>query len=310
QIQTVRPTIRRLLARCNVQYGAVPFDHTFYQECFDAAVQRGYPVSSSDPFSVLSYLRQGTIYGATAGAHLSGTHRAFQIWIALFTAYAICVDDMSSRFPEEMANIRAFNDRFVRGEEQGNQVLDALAGTLRETPMVFGGPVPANLVTTSALNFVTANVIEWETRGMQILATANQYPTYQRVLSGVGEAYAIMVFPSDIPFGEYIQAIPEMSVFINNVNDILSYYKEELDGETANQISMMAARKGISKVEAFEELADTSGELYGRIVSILEDGNDGTPGFSRACEAFKQFVVGYVGFHASLERYRLREVTL
>ncbi|KAF9237731.1 isoprenoid synthase domain-containing protein, partial [Melanogaster broomeanus] len=278
------------------------FDHAFYQECMDTIAQRGDPVSS-DPFSVLTCLRHGTVYGATAGAHLSGTDRALQIWIAIFTGYAICIDDMPERFPEEMQNIRAFNDRFVRGEKQGNAVLDAFADTLREIPRVFGGSVPANLVTTSILNFVTANVIEWETRDMQILATAKQYPTYQRTLSGIAEAYAFMVFPSDLPFGQYIQAIPEMTHFIHGLNDILSFYKEELAGETGGQIPMIAARKGISRIEAFEELADNTGELYDRIVSILDS-------LSRICEAFKQYAVGYVWFHTSLERYRLAEMGL
>jgi hypothetical protein len=322
-IQSIRPTISRFLARCNVQYDVVPFDHVYYQECIDTLTQQGNAISSSDPFSILTCLRQGTVYGATSGAYLSGTDRALQIWVGIFTGYAICIDDIPGRFPEEMPNIRAFNDRFMRGEKQGNTMLDGFAATLREIPRVFGGSVSANLVTTSILNFVTANVLEWETRDMKISHTAKQYPTYQRVLSGVGEAYAFMMFPSDFPFGEYIQAIPEMIHFIHNLNDILSFYKEELAGESNNQISMIAARKGISRVEALEELADTTGELYERIVSILdgspssgagisdrEGGNDATRGLSRACEAFKQYVKGYVRFHTSLERYRLTELGL
>ncbi|KAF9237732.1 hypothetical protein BU15DRAFT_62931 [Melanogaster broomeanus] len=264
-IQSIRPTIGRLLERCNVHYEVAPFDHAFYQECIEAVAQRGNPMSSSDPFSVLTYLRQGSVYAATAGAHLRAD-RTLQIWIGIITGYVIW-------------------------EKQGNAVLDALADTLREISKVYSGSVPANLVTTSILNFVTANVIEWETRGMQILATAKQYPTYQRTLSGIGEAYAFMVFPSDLPVGQYIQAIPEMTLFIDGINDILSFYKEELAGESDSEISMIAARKGISRIEAFEELADNMGELYDRIVSILDsspgsgagvnDGegdNDATPG--------------------------------
>ncbi|KAF9237727.1 isoprenoid synthase domain-containing protein [Melanogaster broomeanus] len=265
--------------------------------------RRGHPVSTSGPFSVHTSLREGIAFGAIASVHLSDTHRALQIWNALFTGYAFCVDDMPRRFPEEMPNISAFNDRFVRGEKQGNAVLDALSDVMKEIPRVFGGPVPANLVMTSALNFVTGTVIERETMDMQIMTTAKQYPTYQRTLSGFGEGHAFTVFPPDIPFDEYIQAIPEICLFNHNVNDILSFYKEELAGEPTNQISAMAACKGVSKVAALEELVDTSGELYERIVSILE-----VPPRSRACEAFKLWTRGYFLFHASLERYRLMEV--
>ncbi|KAF9236671.1 hypothetical protein BU15DRAFT_76769 [Melanogaster broomeanus] len=50
-------------------------------------------------------------------------------------------------------------------------------------------------------------------------------------------------------------------------SDVLSFYKEELAGESTNQISAMAARKGVSKVE---QLVDTSGELCERIIGILD----------------------------------------
>ncbi|KIK91721.1 hypothetical protein PAXRUDRAFT_830584 [Paxillus rubicundulus Ve08.2h10] len=336
-IHSVRSTIHRLLARCNTQYKVVPFDHAFYQQCFDEATQRGYPVSS-EPFSVPDYLRVGVIFGATAGAHgttygdttrlvATGAHNArhaLRIWIALYTTYATFVDDTPKRFPQEMSNLRAFNDRFVRGEKQGNAMLEALADLMREAPSIFGGPVPANLVTTSILDFITATMIEVDTQNMQISAAANQYPSYQRVMSGIGEAYAIMAFPPDIPFEEYIQAMPDIALFICTVNDVLSFYKEELAGESTNHVATIAARKGVSRVEAFEELADTSAELYERIVSTLggeprsysgagvqqgcEGHNVGTRNFSRAREAFEQFVAGYVGFHTSLARYRLTEV--
>ncbi|KIJ11831.1 hypothetical protein PAXINDRAFT_137577 [Paxillus involutus ATCC 200175] len=316
-IHSVRNTIHRLLARCNAQYKVVPFDNAFYQQCFDIAVQRGYPVSS-EPFSVPNYLRVGVVFGATACAHgttygdttrlvATGAHdarHALRTWIALYTAYATFTDDIPKRFPQEMPSLRAFNDRFVRGEKQGNAMLDALADLLREAPKVFGGPVPANLVTTSILDFITATMIEVDTQDMQISATAKQYPSYQRVMSGSGEAYAVMAFPADIPFEEYIQAMPDIALFICTVNDVLSFYKEELAGESTNHVATIAARKGISRVEAFEELVDTSVELYERIVSTLQ----GSPRSAR--EAFEQFVVGYVGFHTSLTRYRLTEVGL
>ncbi|KAF8834117.1 terpenoid synthase, partial [Paxillus ammoniavirescens] len=228
--------------------------------------------------------------------------------------------------------LRAFNDRFVRGEKQGNTVLDALTDLLRDAPRVFGGPVPANLVTTSTLDFITATMIEVETNDMQISAMAKQYPYDQRIMSGVGKAYVFMVFPADIPFEEYIQAMPDIAFFICAVKqalklhsllpDLLSFYKEELVEESTNFIAMIATRKGISRVEAFEELAGNTVELYRRIISILEDSpqpglgsmtgmacrdNEGT---SRAREAFKQFAAGFILFHLSSERYRLMEVGL
>ncbi|KIJ11854.1 hypothetical protein PAXINDRAFT_83937, partial [Paxillus involutus ATCC 200175] len=297
----IRTTICRLLAGCNVQYKVAPFDHALYQECFDVAVKRGYPMSCSEPFSVLPFLPIGVTYSMTSCAHITPRHN--QIWIALCTACLFFVDDVPRRFPTELPSLRAFNNRLVRGEKQGNAVLDAVVDLLKETPRVFGGHVPADLLTTSIMDFATTTVMECETTNMHILASAKGYPSYQRVMTGIGEAYAVMVFPPDIPYEEYIQAMPELALFICTVNDVLSFYKEELDGESTNHVTTIAARKGISRVEAFEELADTSVELYQRILSIL----DGLP---PAREAFTHFVEGYFAFYFSSKRYRLMEVGL
>ncbi|KAF8551268.1 terpenoid synthase [Imleria badia] len=296
--QAARENIHSLLEQCNVPYEVTPFDDVLYQECIDDAIQRGYPVDC-DP-SLRKYLRQGVVYAATAGGHLR--HRPTQIWIALYASCTIFVDDVTDRFLEEMPNIYHFNDRFIRKEPQGNAILDAFADILRRASDLYR-PVASHLITTSTLNFVTANLLENETRSMKISSAAQEYPTYQRNLSGFAEACGFIAFPREIPLNEYIQAIPELRVFINNVNDIMSFYKEELAGETTNQISTLAARTDKSKLETFGELTEATIGVYQSIAKILE----GSP---EACEAFKQYAVGYIHFHTSLARYRLEDLDL
>ncbi|KIJ60371.1 hypothetical protein HYDPIDRAFT_170274 [Hydnomerulius pinastri MD-312] len=296
--QNVKATIHSLLQQCGVQYKALPFDQVLYQECFDEGVRRGYPMEGE--VSVRTYLRDGVMYGATAGGHLH--HRPTQIWISLWTSCAIFVDETFSRFPSEVAHTYQFNDRFIRRQAQGNGVLGALADLLHQTPELFNA-VASNLVTTSILNFVTACLLEHETRDMKISTDAQRYPTYQRIMSGVGEAYSFMVFDKEIPLNDYIQALPEMTLFIHNLNDVLSFYKEERAGESGNQVSLIAARKQTSKLEAFNGLAEITVELHGRILKIME----ASPA---ACEAFRQYTAGYVYFHTSLQRYRLLDLEL
>ncbi|KAH0831846.1 isoprenoid synthase domain-containing protein [Lanmaoa asiatica] len=297
-IQTARGNICSLLEQCNVLYEVTPFDEDLYQECINDAIRRGYPVDGNP--SVRTYLREGVVYAATAGVHLP--HRPTQTWIALYTSCAIFVDDAVNSFLEEMPNIYLFNERFIRNEPQGNGVLDAFADIMRRASELYH-PVASHLITTSTLNFVTANLLEHETRSMKISSAAHQYPTYQRTMSGVAEAYAFMVFPREVPLNDYIQAIPEMTQFIHNTNDVLSFYKEERVGETTNQISTLAARTKKSKLEAFGELTETTIGLFKRIVKILE----GSP---RACEAFKHYTAGYVRFHTSIVRYQLEDLDL
>ncbi|KIK80104.1 hypothetical protein PAXRUDRAFT_159569 [Paxillus rubicundulus Ve08.2h10] len=307
-IDNVRTTIQLFLARCNVQAKSIPFDRAFYQQCLDVAVQGGFPMSSSSPFSMLTYLHKGAIYGAIAGAHLNSP--PLQTWLSLCTASFLFIDDIPKHFLRELPNMRLFNRRFVGWEKQGNVALEAVAGHLRRIPSIFGGPVSANLVTTSLLNAITGGVMEWDNKDMKLSASAEQYPSYLRSMSGIGGAYAIMAFPPDIPLEEYIQALPEIDFFISIGNDLLSFYKEELAGERTNYIAIFAARQGISRIEAFEQVGDLCAKLFEKIVIILEDSNEGAPGFSRAREAFEQYVEGMVAFHLSCDRYRLMEVGL
>ncbi|KAG9315972.1 isoprenoid synthase domain-containing protein [Chiua virens] len=297
-IQSARQNIHSLLEQCHVVYEITSFAEDLYQECIEDAVQRGYPVDGDQ--SVRTYLHEGVMYAATAGVHLP--HRLTQIWIALYTSCAIFVDDAPNRFLSEMPNIYRFNDRFISNEPQGNRVLDAFADILRRTSELYR-PVASQLITTATLNFVTANLLEHETRTMKISSAAQQYPTYQRIMSGVAEAYSFMVFSKEIPLNDYIQSIPEMTLFIQNVNDVLSFYKEERAGETTNQVSTLAARTRKSKLETYGDLTETTIGLYKRIVAILE-------GFPEACEAFKLYTGGYVRFHTSLQRYRLGDLEL
>lgn len=107
------------------------------------------------------------MYAATAGVHLHD--RATQVWIALYTSCAIFVDDAADRFPAEMRNIYRFNDRFVEKEPQGSGVLDAFADIMRRASELFR-PVASHLVTTATMNFVTAALLEHETKSMKVRA--------------------------------------------------------------------------------------------------------------------------------------------
>jgi len=117
--------------------------------------------------SVRTFLREGVVYAANAGLHLP--HRPTQIWIALYTSCAIFVDETADYFPEEIPNIYLFNDRFIGKKPQGNGVLDAFADIMRQVSDLYL-PVASHLITTSTLNFVTANLLEYETRTMKVFA--------------------------------------------------------------------------------------------------------------------------------------------
>jgi len=99
----------------------------------------------------------------------------------------------------------------------------------------------------------------------------------------------------------YIQALPEQRMFINSGNDILSFYKEELDGETVNIISNLAGCQGISKIEALQQLSKDAAASHLKVLQILSPYPD-------AQTAYANFSQGYIWFHTSLSRYRLNEL--
>ncbi|KAG2072100.1 hypothetical protein BDR04DRAFT_1153852 [Suillus decipiens] len=74
-----------------------------------------------------------------------------------------------------------------------------------------------------------------------------------RLLSGVQTAYSLFIFPSTLPPLQYIQCMPDIALVINYTNDILSYYKEEIEGNATNYLSRVAASRALTKQDALRE---------------------------------------------------------
>lgn len=86
-------------------------------------------------------------------------------------------------------------------------------------------------------------------------------------------------------------------------SDLLSFFKEELAGETINYVSISANASGISKVQVLKELADETVQFYQRGSRLFQSAPE-------AWKAFRGFTAGYVGFHALSIRYKLGQLNL
>ncbi|KZV79138.1 terpenoid synthase [Exidia glandulosa HHB12029] len=219
--------------------------------------------------------------------------------VALLTAYFIYVDD---RFLRDVAAAREFNARFARGERQGDETLAGLAQLLGELPQYFS-PIAANLITTSYLNLVTAVLVEHEALDATISKDSERYATMMRTLSGAAEAYAFFVFPAELPVQSYIQTIPDLVEYLCSANDILSFYKEELAGETVNQVSLLAVAQGRSKADVLAALVAGCVAAHERAQRLLKP-------HPEALKAYLAFARGYIEFHVVTKRYRLHELDL
>ncbi|KAF9492855.1 terpenoid synthase [Pleurotus eryngii] len=270
-----------------------PYDLGLQQECYEEAVKRGCIMTGK--FSLLPHIPGGVVMAATAYKHLKSTET--HLLIALYTAFLIFLDDT---FHEDMDEVAEFNSRFITNKPNEIPNLNVFAELLRDLPKYFN-TIVANIMVTSTLNLVTALSLEQEIGGMKVSPSAHSFPTFSRTMSGASECYALFAFPQTIPVSKYVQALPDMVTYINNGNDVLSFYKEECAKETCNRVSVLAQCNAITKYNVPQGLADEAASCHLRICDILSDD-------AESLNAYNQFAKGYIGFHTSSKRYKLNEL--
>ncbi|KAF4576377.1 terpene cyclase [Pleurotus pulmonarius] len=292
----VRQCVNRFLTECKIPYIVKPFDQEFHEECCAEAARRGCPMEDAPGIrSISPKLVSGVGMAVYTFGHLHD--RPTQIYIALYTGLLMYVEDYMQH---DVENVSTFNQKYIRGEPQGHPVLDALAALLDELPQRFE-PIVANIILTSALNYITAVWLEHQTETLELSPHATSFAGFSRWISGSSEAFVLFVFASRLPLLVYIQAIPDMMTFLNYSNDMLSFYKEELAGETANHVSIVARCEGKTKEEVLQRITEDTIACHSRLRNILINHKE-------ASEILDQLFEGYVSFHASLGRYRLEEL--
>ncbi|KAJ3754703.1 isoprenoid synthase domain-containing protein [Lentinula raphanica] len=278
--------LQTFLSRCSISYRKMPMDKAFLALCFDEATKRGYMIDGPDPLR--PFIPQGVCIAMTSYTHLED--KSAYVWLALYTACGIYCDDV---FRKDTEAVALFCERLMRNQPQQDRALNAFAELILEISHHFPR-VTSNIMVTSTLNALNALLIEDQTKGLPVSVYADNYPAFSRIMSGASEVYALAMFPPEIPVGSYIQALPSLMIYIMNVNDILSFYKEELAEETVNHISLIASARGCSPRDAFQSLIDETVEAHQKITHILEPD-------PIALDAYRKFAAGFVYFHISLD---------
>lgn len=205
----------------------------------------------------------------------------------------------------------------MSSEKQPSKILNDVADLLNETSRYFGNVV-AYFIVQSALKFITALILEGQDAHELVsgyvhsVCSVDQrtqphrieaYAMFLRDLTGVADACAMFIFPNGIPWGVYIKALPCLRNFINFLNDVLSFYKEECAGETNNLVSVLADARRESKRKALRYMAEECIKAYEGALGILLPHEE-------AHGAFKAFAKGLLAFHLGSRRYILSEVSL
>ncbi|KAG8907576.1 hypothetical protein FRB99_003500 [Tulasnella sp. 403] len=232
----------------------------------------------------------------TSYAHTSPEHQYF---IALYTAFTFYADDHCEDDPEPIGQ---FAFRFSTNQRQLNPILDRFASHLKKAfdlwPLI-----GANAIVSGTFDSMTAMYIEYTTKDMRIIPKAIRYPYYLRTKSGVGPPYSHFIFPKSFREGvnSYLQIIPELDYFINCTNDILSFYKESLAGETDNYVHLRAAATEKTPGQVLRELSSEVADTVQRITLIVSQD-------AELASIWQKFLHGYLEFHIRTPRYRLREL--
>ncbi|KAF8921878.1 isoprenoid synthase domain-containing protein [Mucidula mucida] len=278
-----------------------PCGTRFVRTCSYAKL-RGYPLEDPSLASFFTtWVHSGISYASISYAHLESP--SLRVYVALYAAFLLYIDDT---FASDVTGLATFHVQFCRAESHGNVVLDFFSSFLRDTHAYFDY-MAANIIITGALNFVTGLVLEHRMKTIKVITTqlaptAKQFPKFARGSFAAADACSIFIFPPDVSVESYIQALPEMINIITHVNDVLSFYKEELAGDENTLISFTARSLGVNKNVVLRDLANEVIETDKNVRLVLA--SDGA-----ALRAYNAFVEQYVAFHRSLPRYRLNELT-
>ncbi|PCH34221.1 terpenoid synthase [Wolfiporia cocos MD-104 SS10] len=214
--------------------------------------------------------------------------------IAIFTAILAAIDESAISSSHALALPKIFCDGSAMHDT------DSRIGRLVKVVAQMWDYYPrtsANTIMASCVNYPNGVFLE----AMGVEARVRPYVEYRRWLSGAPEAYSCFVWEKDKCPDEraFIRALPDTIKFLNHANDIMSFYKEILAGDTGTYIYSRAQVTGKSLIETLHELIDETVVATKRARSLLDG--------EAAKSAWDSFVEGYIQFHVCDPRYRLKE---
>jgi hypothetical protein len=220
--------------------------------------------------------------------------------MALYNWFILYTDDASTK---DVAPFMAFEQRFLRNLPQLDPVLDAFAAVLLKMCDQYDA-LAANFILSATFEFINATCIEPAMEALPILRGAKRFPSFLRDRTGLGIPYSLMIFPKSrsLDFVSCFQALPDMNFWIAAINDILSFYKEELAGETVNYIYN---RANVECKDPLQILSTIRDELLEASDNVSRSLSSSAP---EALDAWKSFESGVIAWHLQQERYKLKDL--
>ncbi|GJE96507.1 hypothetical protein PsYK624_127040 [Phanerochaete sordida] len=294
QLDFARDIVNSLLARTGIRVDAtLPPQHVVV-DAHVRAVIACWDIGNVSPARLERHMATGITMSAITYGH---TALETQKLIALYTGCVICIDDDEV----DAEALAQFAVRLQAGQRQLHPLLDRLAELLARMPEFFCG-YAATAILADTINFVNSTLFEGELEGMRLRPAAVQYPPYKRARNGLGDAYAAFIWDKFVfpDLSTFIQALPDTTTIIFNANDILSFYKEELSGDTKNFVHDCAHITSRDAHSFVRELLEGLVAAVHAVRGILDG--------EKERDAWERWLTGYISFHILTPRYRLADL--
>ncbi|KAI0333768.1 terpenoid synthase [Cubamyces sp. BRFM 1775] len=233
----------------------------------------------------------------SAYAHLPYEH---QLFIALYTAHFVYVDDLGNR---DLESLGQFHRRYATREDMPDPVLGRIVQQFRDMYRLYPR-LSADAIIAGSLETLIGMYIEYATKNVPAVPGATMYAPFLRQKTADGLAYAFFNFvkgwrdPSDT---YHLHVMPALDRLTQTINDILSFYKEIVRGENDTYIGLQAAA---AKKDPHVVLREVIEETF-TLIRMVEDLTANDAELAAIC---KSYVMGYVEFHVRAGRYCLGEI--
>ncbi|EPS33065.1 hypothetical protein PDE_08027 [Penicillium oxalicum 114-2] len=235
--------------------------------------------------------------------------REIQIDIAVFTALMFSIDDLGNQMP---GALRTYRSKIMLGLPQDSQqIADFLKIPFQMESWLDNFAL--DMVFKSQLEFLSANLVENEygDRLCPHPSTPQSLRSYFRLKSGICEPYAFFIWPSSIMVQDHnhngapLAIMPDLMTWINDTNDIMSFYKESIIGdEVNNSISLHARAKSQTLLESVKDHVSLATDAF---VRIMEFAKDQHPEVQRK---LLEFLNGYIAIHYKDPRYHMQDLSI
>jgi Trichodiene synthase (TRI5) len=226
--------------------------------------------------------------------------------IATFASYAISIDDLTRDFAVEL---QVYTTNLALGQLQRHPLLQGFTTHLSEQCHIFGA-FGGDMIIKGALEFISSVRVEAEHNdNLHLPSDASDFLVFFRAKTGVAEPFAFFCFPEDThpearDLERYVATVPAIMLFLDYVNDLLSFYKEHKQAEDSASFVMSYAKlHQLSLLQSLQRLKEESVKVVKRIRNICAEDT------ALFCH-LENFIQGYVLFHLAFGRYKLAELNI